>query len=107
MKAKPLLALLFMLTMFSGCTSVKTLQATGGSRADGVVELSYEYGMFEKPQVNWEQGLVTATERCKAWGYQSAEPFGGSTSQCQAYDGYGNCVRYLVTVKYQCIGSPQ
>ena len=107
MKTKPLLALLFVLTTLTGCASVKTLQATGGSRADGTVELSYEYGMFEKPQVQWDQGLVTATERCKAWGYQGAEAFGGTTSECQAYNGYGNCVRWLVTVKYQCIGSPQ
>ena len=107
MKTKPLLSLLFILITLTGCASIKALQATGGSRADGVVELSYEYGMFEKPQVQWDQGLVTATERCKAWGYQSAKAFGGTTSQCQAYNGYGNCVRYFVTAKYQCIGSPQ
>ncbi len=107
MKTKPLLALLFVLTTLTGCSSVKTLQATGGSRADGVVELSYEYGMFEEPQVQWYEGLITATERCKAWGYQSAEAFGGTTSECQAYDGYGSCVRWRVIVKYQCIGSPQ
>ena len=107
MKTKALLALLFMLTMLTGCTSVKTLQATGGSRADGVVELSYEYGMFEKALVNWEQGLVTATERCKAWGYESAEAFGGTTEECIRFDGYGSCVRWRVIAKYQCIGSPQ
>ncbi len=107
MKTRPLLVLLFMLTTLIGCASVKTLQATGGSRADGVVELSYTYGAFEKPQVQWDQGLVTATQRCKAWGYQRAEAFGGTTSECQAYDGYGNCVRWRVIVKYQCIGSPQ
>ena len=107
MKVKPLLTLLLMLTTLAGCTRVITLQATGGSRADGVVELSYEYGIFDKPQVQWEQGLVTATERCQAWGYQSAEAFGGATSHCQAYDSYGSCLRWLVTVKYQCIGSPE
>jgi|TARA_B100002003_G_C13653215_1_gene332222 uncharacterized protein YceK len=106
-KTKLLLTLLFVLTALAGCASVKTLQATGGSRADGTVELSYTYGMFEKPQVQWDQGLITATERCKAWGYQGAEAFGGTTSECQSYNGYGNCVRWLVTVKYQCIGSPK
>ena len=107
MKTRLLLALLFVLTTLTGCASVKTLQATGGSRADGVVELSYGYGMFENPQVQWDQGLVTATQKCKAWGYQSAEAFGGTTSECQAYDSYGGCVRWRVIVKYQCIGSPQ
>ncbi|MCE5233824.1 MAG: YecR-like lipofamily protein [Xanthomonadaceae bacterium] len=89
----------------AGCTTVKTLQATGGSRADGVVELSFEYGMFEKPQVQWAQGAATARDRCRAWGYSSAEPFGGTVSTCQAHDGYGGCVRTLVTAKYQCTGS--
>ena len=89
----------------AGCASIKVPQATGGSRADGIVELSYEYGMFEKPQVQWDQALITARQRCGAWGYQDAEAFGGTTSQCQAYTGYGNCIRFFVTAKYQCIGS--
>lgn len=107
MKTKLLLVLLPMLATLTGCTSVKTLQATGGSRADGVVELSYEVGMWEKPEVQWAQGQVTATERCKAWDYQSAEAFGGTTSACQAYNLYGRCVRAIFTVKYQCIGTQQ
>ncbi|MFL1802815.1 YecR family lipoprotein [Plesiomonas shigelloides] len=104
MKTRKLLVIPLIALFAAGCTSVKTLQATGGSRADGVVELSYEYGMFETPQVQWEQGLVTARERCQAWGYSNAEAFGGTTSACQAFNGYGNCVRALVTAKYQCIG---
>jgi len=102
---KVLLISLFIaaIATLNGCASVKTLQATGGSRADGVIALSYEYGMFEKPQINWNQAQTTAATRCEAWGYQSAEAFGGSTSQCQARNGYGNCLRYLVTVKYQCL----
>lgn len=107
MKTKLRLVLLLTLITLIGCTSVKTLQATGGSRADGVVELSFEYGMFEKPEVKWDQGQMTAMDRCKAWGYQSAEAFGGVTSKCQAYNGYGNCLNYFVTAKYQCIGSQQ
>jgi len=95
-----ILALLFTL---SACSTVKTLQATGGSKSDGVVDLSYEYGMFEKPQVDLSQGLQQALSRCQAWGYSTAEAFGGSTSQCQSRNGYGNCVRELVTIKYQCL----
>ncbi len=107
MKTKPLLALLLMLTILTGCASVKILQPTGGSRSDGIIEMSYEYGMFEKPQVRWGQGQTTASDRCRAWGYNRAEIFGGATSQCKAYNSYGNCLRYFVTVKYQCIGSPR
>ena len=102
-----LIILLITLATLNGCASIKTLQATGGSKADGVVELSYQYGMFEAPQVQWDQGLVTAQQRCKAWGYKNAEAFGGTTSQCQARNGYGNCTRHFVTAKYQCISASQ
>ena len=88
-----------------GCASTKILQATGGSRADAIVELSYSYGAFEEPQVDWDSGLRTATDRCRAWDYSSADPFGGTMSDCQSYDGYGNCMSWIVTAKYQCIGS--
>jgi len=86
-----------------GCATQKELIPTGGSRSDGVVELSYEYGMFEKPEVDMDQGWAAATEACSAWGYSEARAFGGQTQECQAYNGYGNCVRALVTMKYQCI----
>jgi len=89
-----------------GCATTKILTATGGSRADGVVELSYEYRIFQKPVIQWEQGAATASDRCGAWGYSGAERFGGSTPSCQAYQGQ-RCVRHLVTVLYQCIGSPE
>lgn len=104
MKIITITALLVSALFLASCSVVKVLQATGGSRADGIVELSYQYGSFEKPVVDWGQGTRTATERCQAWDFERAEPFGGSTSQCQSFDGYGNCVSQLVTVKYQCIG---
>ena len=99
------LSLVAIVIAVAGCASIKIPQATGGSRADGIVELSYEYGVYEKPQVQWDQALITARQRCWAWDYQDAEPFGGTTSRCQAYNGYGNCVRFFVTAKYQCFGS--
>ena len=102
-----LLLMLLSFAILNGCASIKTLQATGGSKADGVVELSYQYGMFEAPKVQWDQALVTAKGRCKAWGYPSAEAFGGTTSQCQTRNGYGNCTSYFVTAKYQCISVSQ
>jgi YecR-like lipoprotein len=76
-RMKRTMLLLLPALLSSGCATVKTLEATGGSRSDGTVELSYEYGSLEAPQVQWEQGLVTARERCAAWGYSDAEAFGG------------------------------
>lgn len=97
------IAIMFLLILLPGCATTKVLQATGGSKSDGIIELSYQYGAFEKPVVDWTQGMQTAAERCQAWGYGSADPFGGTISNCQAYDGYGGCNSWLVTVKYQCI----
>lgn len=102
-----LAALVASMVVSSGCATQKVLQATGGSRSDGTVELSYEYGAFEQPQVQWDQGLATARQRCAAWGYPDAEAFGGQKSECNARDMYGGCMRWFVTVTYQCIGDPQ
>lgn len=88
----------------SGCAVEKELVPTGGSRSDGTVELSYTFGSFQQPKVDFEQGRHAASQRCQAWGYNDAEPFGGQKSQCQASNQYG-CVETLVTIQYQCIGA--
>lgn len=87
----------------SGCATVETLQATGGSRSDGMIAMSYSYGKFEQPKPRWDAALKVARDRCQNWGYSNAEKFGGSTRQCQSGDSYG-CNHWLVTVKYQCTG---
>jgi hypothetical protein len=78
--------------------------ATGGSRADGTVNLSYEYGMFQKPIVNTQLAQVNAAQKCQAWGYTDAQAFGGGLRQCEERNEYG-CIRTLVTVTYQCTGA--
>jgi len=92
--------------LMSGCVSQKELVSTGGSRADGTVNLSFEYGMFEKPQVDWNQASNEAAQRCAAWGYTGAERFGGNQQKCESVNGYGDCLQWLVTVTYQCTGTP-
>lgn len=91
--------------LLSGCAVTKDWTATGGSRSDGVVRLSYDYGVFEQPQVNEVQGVDMATQRCKTWGYEGAEAFGGVTRNCNVPDGFGGCNRWLVTKEYQCTGT--
>jgi len=78
---------------------------TGGSRADGAVKLSYEFGSFQVPKVDEAQGLAAAKQRCAAWGYTGAEPFGGSTKTC-VNASMGSCNAFRVTVEYQCTGTP-
>lgn len=88
-----------------GCAVNKVLVPTGGSRSDGTVKLSFEYGGFEKPMVVEQQGLDDAKKRCASWGYTGAEKFGGATNTCIQSSG-GSCDRYLFTYEYQCTGTP-
>ncbi|WP_221177934.1 YecR family lipoprotein [Salinisphaera orenii] len=103
MRLYTLCVLIAVCAISAGCASTKTLQATGGSRSDGVVEMSYTHGMFEQPQPEWDEAARTAADRCQAWGYRNAEQFGGTLSRCQAPTDMG-CSRTLVTAKYQCTG---
>ncbi len=88
----------------TGCTAAKEWSATGGSRSDGVIRLSYEYHMFEVPQVDEQQGLELAKSRCSAWGYTGAQAFGGQTQLCNNPSSSG-CGSWLVTREYQCLGT--
>jgi hypothetical protein len=77
--------------------------ATGGSRSDAVVRLSYEYASYEIPEVSQKEALDLASQRCKSWGYSEAEAFGGEMRTCNQYGGNG-CANWLVTKEFQCIG---
>jgi len=101
---KSLLIVATALVLVSGCATTKTWSATGGSRADATVKLSYEHGPFEKPQLNELDALNLATSRCKTWGYSGAQAFGGVTQQCNMPGGMGGCNRWLVTKEFQCTG---
>ncbi|MES2295473.1 MAG: YecR family lipoprotein [Pseudomonadota bacterium] len=91
--------------ILQGCAVQKTLEATGGSRSDGTVKFSYEFGMFQIPSVDIAQGTASAEKRCAAWGYTGAEPFGGQTRTCNGYEN-GSCNHCLVTDAFQCTGNP-
>jgi hypothetical protein len=98
--------LLILCSLLTGCATPETMQATGGSRSDGTVTLSYQYGLFQKPVVNVNQAYSTAKEKCALWGYSDAASFGGNVNLCQEFNGYGNCILTQVSVTYQCTGSP-
>jgi hypothetical protein len=103
MRFKHFAVILFVLSIafLSGCATQKHWTATGGSRSDGIIKLSYEYGLFEKPDITLSQGSSLAKNRCASWGYNNAEAFGGTIKQCTSYGSYG-CERWLVTAEYQC-----
>jgi hypothetical protein len=100
-----LIVLMFALTAVSGCTVDKQMVATGGSRSDGTVDLSYSVGAFEKANIDMVRAQNDALARCKAWGYSAAEAFGGEKRQCQIFDPYLNCSLWNVTMTFQCSGA--
>lgn len=97
-----LILLLLGVLFLQGCTYVKQWRASGGSRADGIVELSFilEGGLGIKAIADPEQGISEALPRCIAWGYSKTEPFGFIDQKCQFFDWIKSCV---YTQKYQCI----
>jgi YecR-like lipoprotein len=104
--ARLLSLLVLTATVFvTGCAVEKKLIPTGGSRADGTVKLSFEYGAFEVPKLDTTQAMTQAQQRCAAWGYSGADPFGGGIKRCTFGNAYG-CNRWLVTYEYQCTGNP-
>lgn len=89
----------------AGCATPMHPQPVGGSRADATVDLMYEFDIFHKPIVNEAEAGNTAAQRCAAWGYTAAQPFGGQKQNCLSQNAYGNCLRMQVTTTYQCIGT--
>jgi hypothetical protein len=102
---KALFAAILATVALAGCAVQTQMVPTGGSRADGTVKLSYDFGAFQVPKVDEAQGLAAATGRCKAWGYTGAEAFGGGTRTCTNAS-MGSCNAFRVTVEYQCTGNP-
>ena len=94
----------FFTFLLLGCAVTKEYAATGGSRADGIIKLSYEQRRFEIPNINEQQGLNLARDRCKSWGYNDAQSFGGVIRTCNE-SGLSSCEQWLITKDYQCLGN--
>jgi hypothetical protein len=102
---RKLLVLIILAVVVTGCSSRKDFYATGGSRADGSIDMAYDFKPFERPVVDYKQAESIANNKCAVWGYTRAEPFGGQTQNCHVRDGWGNCTGGQMIVKYQCIGN--
>ena len=107
-------AFLLALLLLSSCTAPHVRQApliVGGSKADGVVEFSYQIygGMEARELVDWEAVEGQAKAFCQNWGYASAVSFPSEDFTCQM-SGAVNCgfVNAMCCVwdfkrKYQCL----
>lgn len=99
----PLLLTSVIAVALTGCTSMKTMEATGGSLSDGIIELSYTRSPSETSKFDEQDALKTAIKRCKAWGFKTADAFSGVQTSCRD-SADSKCDVYKVTKKYQCIG---
>ena len=66
--------------VLSACAVEKFPVATGGSRADGTVKVSYDVGQLEKPQVHMDVAQSQAQNIFRVWRYQGNETLGGRES---------------------------
>ena len=80
--------------------------STSGSKADGIVEMTYTYAENAPRPVDWASATVEAQRRCNSWGYSRAEAFSGEKRTCEVY-GEGAfatvCLRGTATRNFQCL----
>jgi hypothetical protein len=95
------LTVIALILFASGCTTYKLWNEAGSDQEAATVDLSYEYRKFENPMVDERAGVEMAKERCRDWGYPSAQRK-GENREC--LDGVPeSCNRWRVTREYRCI----
>jgi YecR-like lipoprotein len=105
MKSVKIGAVSALLLVLAGCETPVNMVPMNGSRADGTIDMAFEYGLFQKPVVDQQQAASNANATCSGWGYSGARPFGGANQRC-VYMTNDGCMRFQVTVRYQCTGAP-
>ncbi len=103
--------LMLFLIFNAGCAKkvLKTWESSGGSRADGTVDVAYIFNpQAEIPQSSEAQARDVAVEKCRFWGYAEAEPFGLVKKRCQQMYYHPmigpTCLEMVVTRTFQCLG---
>ena len=97
----PALCLFAATSILAGCTTYKMWSVADSDEQARTVALFYEYRKFESPQVDERAGVQMARERCKDWGFPSAQRK-GEDRQC--IDGEeASCSRWRVIREYRCL----
>jgi YecR-like lipoprotein len=98
--SRSLFAVLAAACVLAGCTTYKLWSVADSDQEKATVALFYEYRKFENPQVDERAGVEMARERCKDWGYPSAQRK-GEDRRC--VDGQEpSCSRWRVIREYRC-----
>ncbi len=90
------------LLIISACATDNGFQANGSDRANGLVQLSYQYVLSDRPVLDWVVAQRTAEARCASWGYARAQRSEDRRRSCLTQDIFGRCKSYRVNVAYQC-----
>lgn len=88
--------------LVAGCAVTKTPVATGGSRGDASIEMSYDVFGGQQVIPDWPAAQIGADQRCQAWGYSRAVAYDGTTTRCNASNAFG-CINETITRNYQCL----
>lgn len=99
-------ALVLAAIALTGCaTATVSPVVSGGSKADGVVELRGEYGMARSLAIDWNAANQRALDACRAWGFSSAKPFDTYDQRCADNEATPvGCLRSELRLRYQCGG---
>lgn len=105
-----LAAAVVVLMALSGCARPvhKDPVALGGSKSDATVRIGIVWNPDrEIPETTPGAALALAEAKCRAWGYEGAEAFGGVEQKCvnEFFNGYGmQCVQMQAVAEFQCLG---
>ena len=98
----PALCLFAATSILAGCTTYKMWTYADSDEQARTVTMYYEYRKLENPQVDERAGVQIARERCKDWGFPSAQRK-GEDRQC--VDGEAaSCSKWRVIREYRCTG---
>lgn len=86
----------------TGCTTYKTWSVADSDRDTATVALFYEYRKFESPQADERAGVEMAKERCRDWGYPSAQRKGEDRKCVEGQE--PGCSRWQLIREYRCTG---
>ena len=93
---------LIILLLVVGCwrkPQIIHLSPIAGDKASATITMSYTYaGVLSNLDIQWDDALKKATEKCQNWGYKEAEIFGEGVETCLDK----MCGVIQVEVVYQC-----
>lgn len=93
--------------LLTACVSPSPVRVAGGDQSQGVVTLSYDYNVTQKPSIDWQQALQEAATQCHQWGYGGVIPTDKTSKSCKTRTDGGDCIAWTLSAKFQCTAKAQ